>query len=330
MLKSDGSLADKQRCAAGEPSPVSDAQLDRASEALATQAAVARATARQRVARAQLISSRTIALAQEASAHVDRSGESTYVRRTDDEGSLRRIPLRAPTSGGSVAFILKEDPELAQGLSANDQRLAHELFRARVLRATSRQWEPPQYYPPNCFGLLVLDGLIGRRVHVGSAMATELLTCGDIVRPWDTPFPWSSLAAGEDWRVFRPARLALLDERITALIGRRPELVAAFSERLIRRARAIVYLMAISHLPRVEDKLLGTLWHLATRCGHVTPRGVKVPFRLTHEALGEIIGARRPSVTLAMRNLKQRNQLTRDPDGGYLLTGDPAEWDRRT
>jgi hypothetical protein len=175
---------------------------------------------------------------------------------------------------------------------------------------------------------MVLEGLLGRRVRVGPAVGTELLSCGDILRPWDEPTLWGMIPPELDWRVFRPTRLAVLDERITTLIGRRPQLVVNFSGRFLRRARSMAYITAISHHTRVEDKLLATLWHLASNFGRVTPDGVVIPFRLTHEVLGEILGAQRPSVTTAMRRLQDAGQVTRGSHGGYVLIADPEDWVR--
>jgi acetylornithine deacetylase/succinyl-diaminopimelate desuccinylase-like protein len=75
-------------------------------------------------------------------------------------------------------------------------------------------------------------------------------------------------------------------------------------------------------------KLLATLWHLASNWGRVTPEGVYIPFRLTHEVLGEILGAKRPSVTTAMTQLQRRGEIAIGAGGGYLLKGNPADWDR--
>jgi len=237
-------------------------------------------------------------------------------------------PLRAADAAGAPAtsFILAEDPELAQGLPPDQRRAATALFRAQVVSVNRPRWQPPNYEPTITYGLLVLDGLMGRRVRVGKAVATELLGPGDILRPWDEPTLWGMIPPELDWRVFRPARLAVLDERITALIGRRHELVISFSGRLLRRARSIAYLTAVSHLNRVEDRLIATLWHIASSWGRVGPEGVSVPFHLTHEVMGEILGAQRPSVTIALRGLQRRHQVKRTRGGGYLLIGDPADW----
>jgi CRP-like cAMP-binding protein len=68
--------------------------------------------------------------------------------------------------------------------------------------------------------------------------------------------------------------------------------------------------------------VLATLRHLAIRWGRVTPNGVRIPFRLTHEVLGEIIGAQRPSVTSGLAQLEQRGLLRRAADRTFVLMGD--------
>jgi CRP-like cAMP-binding protein len=50
---------------------------------------------------------------------------------------------------------------------------------------------------------------------------------------------------------------------------------------------------------------------------------VCVPYRLTHEVLGEIVGAARPTVSLAMRTLRDRGEVLRLASGEYVLTGEP-------
>jgi CRP/FNR family transcriptional regulator, cyclic AMP receptor protein len=237
----------------------------------------------------------------------------------------RPLPNPRPGDPTTRCRILDFDPDLADGLAPADREAATRALVAPVLEVSVARWEPPVFEPESTFGLLVLDGLLGRRVRVGSAVATELLSCGDILRPWEEPALWGMIPPELDWRVFRPARLAVLDERVTSVMGRRPQLVVNFSARLLRRARSAAYLMAISHQTRVDDKLLATLWHLAVSWGRVTSAGVRIPFRLTHEVLGEIIGAQRPSVTLALGRLAAAGKLQRDPDGAIVLIGDPLD-----
>jgi hypothetical protein len=310
----DPSVPGLQAPGAGEwQADVDQGLLERPAEALAAEATLARKTSWKRRAEAQLASSGAEGLEVEPAADGSQ-------RPAASGGDGRR--------GQQVAFILAEDPDLGEGLPPNVRRAATELLRARVIVVNRPRWQPPELDPRRTYGLLLLDGLIGRRVRVGRAVSTELLSAGDILRPWEEPCVWNLIPPEVDWRVFRPTRVAILDERVTRLICTRPELAIAFSGRLYRRARHAEYIMAISHLPKVEHKLLATLWHLASNWGRVTPEGVYIPFRLTHEVLGEILGAKRPSVTTAMTHLQRRGEVTVGAGGGYLLKGDPADWDR--
>lgn len=242
------------------------------------------------------------------------------------------LPRRARTLTSvdevrGAAFILDEDPELAEGLPPELRIRATRLLRAAVLAVFPPRWDPPELDPRTSYGYLVLDGLIGRRARVGRAVSTELLGPGDILRPWEEPCLGSLIPLERDFRVFLPSRLAILDERITRIIGRRPELTVSFSARLIRRARHAEFITAISHLVRVEEKLLATLWHLAGNWGRVTPNGVLLRLPLTHEVLGQILGTQRPSVSTALRRLRARGEVVRTARGDYCLTGDPMNWD---
>jgi hypothetical protein len=50
-----------------------------------------------------------------------------------------------------------------------------------------------------------------------------------------------------------------------------------------------------------------------------------VPLALTHRILGQLVGARRPTVSTALSELAEREELVRRPDGSWLLRGDPPD-----
>lgn len=60
--------------------------------------------------------------------------------------------------------------------------------------------------------------------------------------------------------------------------------------------------------------------------GRVTSRGTVVPFHLTHEMLAGIIGAQRPTTTIAIRSLTEQGRILRDDDRRYVLLGVPPDW----
>ena len=53
----------------------------------------------------------------------------------------------------------------------------------------------------------------------------------------------------------------------------------------------------------------------------MTPDGVRVGVRVTHNTLGRLVRAQRPSVTRAISGLTHRGALSRDRDGSWVLHG---------
>jgi CRP-like cAMP-binding protein len=116
--------------------------------------------------------------------------------------------------------------------------------------------------------------------------------------------------------------VAVLDRRFARVACRWPELVARLIGRTLRRSRWLAILLTISSMPRVDARVQALLWHLADRWGHVTLDGVVVPVRLTHDMIGRLVGAHRPSVTTALSELAREGRISRLPNG-WLLRGDP-------
>jgi hypothetical protein len=230
---------------------------------------------------------------------------------------------------GSFVRLLEADPDLGEALTPEARERATEMLQVRVATIAPGPWTPPSVGPA-AIGLLVLDGLMVRRVHVGRSSSTELIGPTDMLRPGDNQVVPPVLPTVSDWRILKQTRLAVLDGGVTAAIGRWPELNVAICARLLRRSRSLAYLMAAQNFTRVTDRLLAALWHLASMWGRVTPQGTIVPFRLTHEMLGEIIGARRPTTTQAVIALEQQGQLLRDDRRRFILLGRPPSWNAET
>jgi CRP-like cAMP-binding protein len=172
-------------------------------------------------------------------------------------------------------------------------------------------------------GLLVLDGAVVRRIGYRRRGGAELLGPGDIVRPWDSDGESGSLTAlPTSWKVIEPLRLAVLDQRFAARIAPYPEISARIVARATDRAKAILVQMAIAHHARIDDRLALVLWHVAERWGRVTPGGVALTLRMTHELLADLVAAQRPSVTLSLQHLERDGRIERR-DGAIYLLGDP-------
>jgi CRP-like cAMP-binding protein len=171
-------------------------------------------------------------------------------------------------------------------------------------------------------GLLVLDGMLTRRVGLDGRFGAELLGAGDLLRPWQSEDSATTMPHASGWQVLQPMRAAVLDADFTIRMARYPEVVSALFGRALRRSRRNAVLMAIVHQPRTDVRLHMLFWELADRWGTVHREGVKVPVRLTHRVLAELIAARRPTVSKALGELAERGSV-RWVDGAWLLNGPP-------
>lgn len=179
-----------------------------------------------------------------------------------------------------------------------------------------------EQYARRAFGMFVLDGLLIRDMYVGETTASELIGPGDVISPRRCAD--ELLPTGAGWTVSTPARLAVLDERLAGTMGTNPELGTRLLVMMARQTARLTAQRAVSQLPRVEERLLALFWLLAERWGRVGSGGVIVPLSLTHEILGRLVGAQRPTVTLALKALAAEGSLGRRRDGSWLLSARSA------
>src|SRR4029453_18353383 len=96
-------------------------------------------------------------------------------------------------------------------------------------------------------------------------------------------------------------------------------LFVALHDRLAEQLDRATARAAIMALPRVEQRVLGLFWQLAERWGTVRPEGIAIELPLTHELIGQLIGARRPTVSLALQPLAHDGLLQRTAAGGSVM-----------
>jgi CRP/FNR family transcriptional regulator, cyclic AMP receptor protein len=227
----------------------------------------------------------------------------------------------APEVGPGVCHILLEDPDLAEGVPAGRREQVANACTVRELRLPSGPWAA-EAVAGEGIGMLVVDGLLIRRAGIEGRFAAELVSRGDLIRPWQEEGGSLTLPLSTTWVATEPTRLALLDDRFAVLLGRYPSLAGRVLARAMRRARHLAVNMAIVHQARVDVRLHMLFWHLASRFGRVRGDGVIVPLRLTHALLAELVAARRPTVTSALSALAREGRV-RSLDDGWLLFGDP-------
>ena len=208
--------------------------------------------------------------------------------------------------------LLGDEPR-ARGASA---AVAHELARG--------PWTPGARTDPASggYGLLVLDGLLLRRVSVEGRYGAELVLSGDLLRPWQQDGDDGGVLESETaWRVIAPSRVAVLDLAWATRMAAFPAVAGELAGRAMVRVRRFARLMAISQHSKLERRLVLLFWELAQRHGRVRPDGVHIELPLTHEVIASLTGARRPSVTTILSRLAARGVLRRS-GRGWLLAPD--------
>ncbi|MGH2859836.1 MAG: helix-turn-helix domain-containing protein [Solirubrobacteraceae bacterium] len=219
--------------------------------------------------------------------------------------------------------VLDEDPDLAEAVEPGRRARAIEECIAPVARLPRGGWTPAAGDAAirAGIGLMVLDGLLLRRVGVDGRFGAELLGDGDLIRPWQGEGT-GTLGQTTGWRVLKPTRIALLDEAVAARFAAYPQLTGRLVARALERSRNLAVNMAIVHQARVNVRLHMLFWHLADRWGRVRSEGVALPLRLTHAVLADLVAARRPTVTSALSELS-RQGLVVSRGSGWLLSGEP-------
>jgi len=239
-----------------------------------------------------------------------------------DAGSGRRVYAWNVTT----VPLLSLDPDLGGGIAASKRSLAERSCQARALDIPRGAWdvEAVPAEDRGGFGLLVLSGVLCRRVSQRHHHGAEVIGPGDLLRPWDQVGGWSSIPASADWQALVPGQIAILDADFSGRAAPYPEIAVALLRRGVLRSRYLAILVAILRQRKVETRLHLLFWHLADRFGEVHGDWIHVDVPLTHSLLSELVAARRPSVTTALTNLSELGILRRDGEDWLLKGPAPA------
>ncbi len=221
--------------------------------------------------------------------------------------------------------LLELDPDLG-ALLADDRRAdAHRDLTVQVTQIRRGAWDAERLAGTHAshLGLLVVSGVVAREVVVRDTISTELLGPGDLLRPWALEPTQSLLPVVVRWNALTAVEAAVLDRHVGSALNAYPEIRAVLVDRLDTRAQRLAVTHAIATITGVEHRLEALLWHFADRWGRVATDGVLVPLALSHRLLGQLVGARRPTVSTAVARLTHDGRLARRADGEWLLTGPP-------
>jgi len=215
----------------------------------------------------------------------------------------------------SVALI-DVDPQLAAELDGDQRQRASQLMVA-AMDVPAGHWDEPRDSSP--FGVLVVSGFLLRTVRIGERATAQLFGPGDTMQSWPSEDLPSPVEVSVTSSVVAPATLVCLHDRAIGLIGLWPSMLRRLAGRSGSVAGRVSLQVATARVPRLEERLLLLFWGLAERWGAMTPDGMLLPVRLTHEAIAALTAASRPPVSAALSQLSRDGLLSRRRDG-WLLT----------
>jgi CRP/FNR family transcriptional regulator, cyclic AMP receptor protein len=261
------------------------------------------------------------------------AGSPVQLRPAGDQetNGLSQSSVRAPTRSGVRAPIgtgdgwlslLEFDPELNphhRGFTTpGSKRLV-----ARVAQLAPGRFDPQRFVEDSTgwLGLLVVDGLMLVQVAAGRAPIGWLVGADDLVRPWE--MAEISLLTAASWQVISPMRLALLDADFARRVAGLGSVVDALTEKAVQTSHWLFAKSLVTGTSVIEERLLLLFALLGERWGKATSAGVLLAMPLTHQVLATLVGARRPSVSTALRGLTAAGLLQRTPEGWLLCRTEP-------
>src|SRR3954471_18850966 len=224
----------------------------------------------------------------------------------------------------SRVALLQVDPGLRAAVPELERPLAERAVVVPSFELGPGHWRTESLGEDgDALAALVVRGLGTRQVTIAGRRSAELLGPGDVFRPWGGVDP--VIHAASSWACGSRVVVAVLDGRFVAAARRWPQLFTVVHERLAEQLERSTMRAAIMSLPRVEQRILGIFWQLAERWGTVRSEGVVVDLAITHELIGQLIGAQRPTVSLALQALAGEGLLQRTSHDSWMLRHDSRE-----
>ena len=135
-----------------------------------------------------------------------------------------------------VCKLLHEDPELAAAVPQPRRKEAVDRCTVSVMTIkTGSGMAAALLRPGHGMGVLILDGVLARRVWVDGRSGAELLGEGDLLGPIMGAERWM-LPVRTGWSILAPLRVAMLDSRfVENQLRRYPELALALAARATQK-----------------------------------------------------------------------------------------------
>ena len=231
---------------------------------------------------------------------------------------------REPTQTRTPVVSLAEvSPDVMSSIPEADHAIAERALLAPRLSARDADLiEVLDAAPSDAFGFLLVDGVVLKETTLATRSALELLSAGDILAPVLSEDRQYDSRAVSRYVAHTPVSLAVLGDRLRAASRRWPAVADDLHDRLARQAHRASAHLAMLHASRVEDRITLLFEDLGERCGRMTTDGVVIDISLTHDLIGRLVGAQRPTVTLALQTLAGAGSLCRVGKDRWMIPRD--------
>ncbi|MGH2890670.1 MAG: Crp/Fnr family transcriptional regulator [Solirubrobacteraceae bacterium] len=251
------------------------------------------------------------------------------------EDPIRNAANGHPGSGCAATGCADAAPESTLSIEgerghghALDRWRMRPPVKVRTIQLTPGRGQESDLYDQadGWLGVLIMEGLILVELDAERGKAGWLVGADDLLRPWE--MDEVPLLSERSWRVLTPTRLALLDRDFAERASGDPEIWTWSLARLAQTTHWLLAKTLVISSPAVEERLALLFTLLAERWGRVTPQGIRLDLPLTHTVLARMVGARRPTVSVALKTLETQGQLIRAADRGYMLRHADAAYRR--
>ncbi len=206
------------------------------------------------------------------------------------------------------------------GLDGSALAAAHDHVTADVMTLSADRRTAKLPFDRVRHGVLVCSGFLLLETSFDGRAIAELVGPVDVLLA-PRPGPLSSSCETSS-RPIGPVRLALLDDDFELRAAPWPGILTTLLRRAGERAVRSSAERSMLAVPNVELRIQLFLRSYAAQWGQVRDDGFLVPVAVTHDALGLLIGARRPTVTTALSALRARGVLVLQADRTWLLRPD--------
>ena len=184
---------------------------------------------------------------------------------------------------------------------------------APVLRLEQGAWSPPGHLTA-AVALVVTDGVLLRDTDTPQPVRARLYVTRSVLTGTELT---DAIAT---WRALTPVELAVIDQEVLDRARANAPLHDALMSLITAGLDERDELNRIALMSRVEDRIAALLTHLAATVGE--PRGddIRLLLPVTHQTLGRIVGAQRPTASLAIGQLAREGRITRSRDEWLLAT----------